>query len=379
MKNNIFSLARLWAVMLKEFIQMRRDRPTLVLMLGIPLMQVILFGFAINSDPKHLPTAVVLSDNSEFVRTFVQGMQNSGYFQVTKRLTSERVANNLLASGDVLFVLNFPTDFTRRLLRGEQPNVLLEADATDPSATSNAVAALRILSEDIFQYDFAGVLSYLQPPKPPINLIVHPRYNPAVITQYNIVTGLLGVVLTLTMTMTTAVAITRERDRGTMESLLATPIRPLEVMLGKILPYVLIGYLQISIILLIGKFIFGVPMLGNLFLLYLLALPFIAANLSVGITVSTIAKNPLQATQMAVFYFLPSLLLSGFMFPFRGMPIWAQWTGEFLPLTHFLRIARGILLKGNHFFQIWPQMIAILIFLTLVMFIGVRRFRRTLD
>lgn len=374
-----FSFPRLWAVMLKEFIQMRRDRATFAMMIGIPLLQVILFGFAINTDPKHLPTALVLSDNSEFVRTFVKGMQNSGYFSIEDRLTSEKQAKEMLATGKTQFVLNIPPNFTRQFVRGEKPNILLEADATDPAAIGPAVAALNTLVQKVFQYDLSGNLYFLQNNNIPVNLIVHSKYNPAVITQYNIVTGLLGVVLTMTLVMTTAIAITRERDRGTLESLLASPLRPLEIMLGKIIPYIIVGYIQVSLIILIGKILFSVPIEGNLVTLFFLTLPFIAANLAVGITISTIAKNPLQAVQMAIFFFLPSLLLSGFMFPFRGMPNWAQSIGEILPLTHYVRIARGILVKGNSLYEVGFQVVAITLFLVLVILLGLRRFRRTLD
>ena len=379
MKQNWFSWMRLWAVMVKEFIQMKRDRATLAMIIGIPMMQVILFGYAINSDPKHLPTAVRLADNSQFVRTLVQGMQNSGYFDVVKQTSSEQEANELLAEGKVLFVLNIPPGFSRQLIHNQTPTVLLEADATDPASTGNAVAAFNLLTQTVFQYDFVGVLSYLQPSASSINFITHLKYNPAIVTQYNIVTGLLGVVLTMTMTMITAIAITRERDRGTMESLLATPVKPLEVMLGKVLPYIIVGYIQVTLILLLARFLFSVPMQGNLLILFILFLPFIAANLAVGITISTIAKNPLQAVQTAVFFFLPSILLSGFMFPYRGMPQWAQVFGEILPLTHFLRIVRGILIKGNSFSQIWLEIWPIIAFLVAVILLGLNRFRRTLD
>lgn len=374
-----FSWLRLFAVMVKEFIQMKRDRATLAMIIGIPFMQVVLFGFAINNDPKHLVTGVIFADDSRFVRSFVNGMANSQYFDIKKQVSSEREGEELLAKGAVQFILNVPQNFTTKLLRGERPTLLLEADATDPAATGNAIAAFNTLGQTVFQYDFVGNLSYLQNDPPAVNLMVHAKYNPAAITQYNIVTGLLGIVLTMTMTMITAIAITRERDRGTMESLLASPLKPLEIMIGKIVPYIIVGYAQISLIIIVAKILFHVPIEGNLLLLFSLALPFIAANLAVGITISTLAKNPLQAVQMTVFFFLPSILLSGFMFPFRGMPVWAQTVGEVLPLTHFLRIVRGILLKGNGINIVWEQIWPILIFLCIVMTLGVLRFRQTLD
>lgn len=374
-----FSWQRLWAVIIKEFIQMKRDRATLGMIIGIPLLQVILFGFAINNDPKHLPTAVVLADNSSFVRTLMQGMENSGYFDITARLTSEKAADDLLATGKVLFVLNIPPDFTQKLVRNQNPSLLLEVDATDPVSGGNAIATFNTLLQTVFQYDFTGQLQYLQNTPLAVNPLIHSKYNPARITQYNIVTGLIGTVLTMTMTMITAIAITRERDRGTMESLLATPLHPLEVMVGKIFPYIIVGYIQVSLILIFAHFIFSVPILGNMLLLYLLTFPFIAANLAVGMTISTMAKNPLQAVQVAVFFFLPSILLSGFMFPYLGMPTWAQWLAEILPLTHYLLIVRGILVKGNHFYQVALQVLPILGFLAAIIMLGLTRFRRTLD
>lgn len=379
MKPKKFSWLRLLAVMLKEFIQMKRDRATLSMMVILPLMQVILFGYAINSDPKHLPTAVISSDNSQITRTFIQGMANSGYFNIQKQITSEKQAQDDFAAGKVQFIVNIPQNFTRKLIHQERPSLLLEADGTDPQAIGNAVAALNKLGQSVFRYDFVGPLQYIQPQAAPFNVLLQAKYNPAGITQYNIVTGLLGVLLTMTMTMTTAIAITRERDRGTLECLLSTPLHPLEIMLGKILPYIILGYVQVSIIIFISKMLFAIPTVGSVFLLFLLSFPFIVANLAVGITISTLAKNPLQAVQMAVFFYLPSILLSGFMFPFRGMPTWAQMVGNILPLTHYLIIARGILIKGSTFLQLWPQVIAILGFLTFVILVGLRRFRRTLD
>lgn len=374
-----FSFQRLYAVIVKEFIQMWRDFGTILLMIGIPFMQTILFGYAINSDPKHLPTALVLNDNSPFVRSIMQGIENSGYFELKKQIFSEADAEKLLRAGNVQFVLNIPTDFTRKLVRQEHPSILLEADASDPGAVSNAFAAINVLKQQVLQYDINGQLNYLQNTPPPFNIIFHAQFNPAGITQYNIVPGLLGIVLTMTMVITTSIGITKEKERGTLENLLATPLRPLEIMLGKITPYILLGYIQASLIILIGKFLFHIPLMGNLLLLFILTLPFIAANLAVGMTLSAIATNPLQAVQMAIFFYLPSILLSGFMFPFRGMPHWAQIIGSLLPLTHFIRITRGILLKGAGFMDLWPEVLSIVIFLVIVLLIGVRKFRRTLD
>lgn len=374
-----FSLRRFAAMVGKEFVQMRRDRVTFAMMLGIPILQMILFGFAINSDPKHLPTAVLSADNSVFSRTVTAAMQNSGYFKVVRMTESEEEAEELIDRGEVQFVLSIPENFSRKLIGGERPALLLTADATDPAATSNAVAAFRVLAEAALKRDLVGPLEHLRSGEAPIEVIVHPRFNPEGITQYNIVPGLIGVVLTMTLVIITGLAITRERERGTMENLLSTPVRPLEVMLGKIVPYILVGYVQLSFILLAARYLFQVPLSGSLPLLLVLALVFIAANLGVGLTFSTLARNQLQAMQMSFFFFLPSILLSGFMFPFRGMPVWAQYFGEVLPLTHFLRIVRGILLKGNGLREVAPEIWPIALFLLVSLSIGLMRYRRTLD
>jgi ABC-2 type transport system permease protein len=374
-----FTLHRLWAVVLKEFIQMRRDRITFLMMVGIPILQLTLFGFAINSDPKHLPTALRLADQGPFARTLVAEMRNSEYFSLVRITDSEAEVERLLRLGSVQFVINIPDDFTRRIIRGERPTVLVEADATDPAATGPAIAAVQAIAATAVERDLTGPLSRLRGKPGPIDFQVHAHYNPENITQYNVVPGLMGVVLTMTMVIITALAITRERERGTMENLLATPVRPFEVMVGKILPYIVVGYVQVSLILVAAKVLFGVPMVGSLILLYLISLVFIAANLAMGITFSTLAKNQLQAMQMAFFFFLPSILLSGFMFPFRGMPVWAQWIGTCLPLTHFLRIVRGILLKGNGLGEIMPEVWPIALFLSVAMAVGVKRYRQTLD
>jgi ABC-2 type transport system permease protein len=374
-----FTLHRLWAVVLKEFIQMRRDRVTFGMMVGIPILQLTLFGFAINSDPKHLPTALRLADQGPFARTVVAEMRNSDYFSLVRVTDSEAEVERLLRLGRVQFVINIPDDFTRKILRGERPTVLVEADATDPAATGPAIAAVQAIAATAVDRDLTGPLSHLRGKPGPIDFEVHAHYNPENITQYNVVPGLMGVVLTMTMVIITALAITRERERGTMENLLATPVRPFEVMVGKILPYIAVGYVQVSLILVAAKVLFGVPMIGSLVLLYLISLVFIAANLAMGITFSTLAKNQLQAMQMAFFFFLPSILLSGFMFPFRGMPVWAQWIGTCLPLTHFLRIVRGILLKGNGLTEIVPEVWPIALFLSVAMAVGVKRYRQTLD
>jgi len=375
----VFSGVRLWAVIVKEFIQMRRDKATFAMIIGIPIMQLILFGFAINTNPRHLPTSIVNPDNSVFTQQILLGLENSSYFKFTSPVITEREALESLKAGTVQFIVNFPQNFSKDLVKGLRPKLLLEADATDPAATSQAVAVFNQLASTVLRAELNGVLKPLNGQAPPYQPIVHAVYNPMAITAYNIVPGLLGVVLTMTMVIITALAITREHERGTMENLLATPIKPLELMVGKIVPYIIVGYMQVLIILLMAKIIFGVPMAGSILLLLLLCLPFIAANLSMGLTFSTLASNQLQATQSAMFFFLPSMLLSGFMFPFRGMPEWAQWVGSCLPLTHFLIIVRGILLKGNGFLMVWREVVPIILFTVVVMTISYKRYRKTLD
>jgi len=379
MSRYAFNWRRLWAIVLKEFIQMRRDRLTFGMMVGIPMVQLILFGYAINSNPKHLPTAVYAADNSPFSRTMIWGLRNSSYFDLTREAHSAAEIQNWLAEGIVQFAVTVPVDFSRKLVRGEKPDLLLEADATDPSAVGFAQAAVSQLATTVINRDLTGPLTRLRASAPPFNLVTHQHYNPESISQYNIVPGLIGVMLTMTMIIITGLAITRERERGTMENLLSTPVHPGEVIIGKIVPYIMVGYVQVALVLLAAKFLFDVPFIGSVPLLVALTFLFIVANLAVGITFSTIAKNQLQAVQMAFFFFLPSLLLSGYMFPFRGMPGWAQDIGECLPLTHFLRIVRGILLKGNGIAECAPDLWPIALFVAVMLFIGIKRYRQTLD
>ncbi len=370
-----FSFSRWFGILLKEFIQLKRDRLTFGMIVGIPIIQLLLFGFAINSDPKHLPTAIVMADPGPFARSYVAAMQNSDYFKIVGSV-DEKEANALLDRSQVQFVVTFPPGFHRDLVRGKAPTLLVEADATDPMAAGGAISVLNKLGLEVFAPDLPGLEKTATPP---LDLRVHRRYNPEGLTSYNVVPGLLGVILTMTMVLMTGLAMTRERERGTFENLLATPATPVEVMTGKIVPYILIGLIQVTLILLAARFIFDVPMHGNLLLLYAVVLLFICANLTLGITFSSIARNQLQAMQMTFFFFLPSMLLSGFMFPFRGMPEWAQVVGNVLPLTHFLVLVRGILLKGNGIDMVWSSVWPILAFIAVVLGIGLRTFRRTLD
>ncbi|HEX7273951.1 MAG TPA: ABC transporter permease [Casimicrobiaceae bacterium] len=374
-----FSISRWLGIVGKEFIQLKRDRLTFGMIVGIPVLQLILFGFAINSDPKHLPTAALIADRSEFSRSILVGLRNSDYFAFVGEARDEADADRMLATGKAQFVVSIPADFSKRLVRGERPAVLVEADATDPVATGNALSAVQQLAQTVLTRDLTGPLAPLATQPGAFEVRIHPRYNPEAVTQYNIVPGLMGVILTMTMVMMTGLAITRERERGTMENLLATPATALEVMTGKIVPYIAIGLLQISIVLTLANWLFNVPMLGNIAILYVAVLLFIAANLTLGLTFSALAQNQLQAVQMTFFFFLPSILLSGFMFPFRGMPQWAQYVGEALPLTHFLRIVRGVLLKGNGVAEVLPEAWPIALFMLLGIVVGVRFFRGTLD
>ncbi len=375
----MFALHRFLAVLMKEFVQMRRDRLTFAMMIGVPVMQLVLFGYAINMDPKGLPAAVVSADQSQFTRSLVRSLENTGYFRIVAQPATVDEADEMLALGRVQFVLQVPEDFSRRLQRGDRAVVLVEADATDPAATSNALAALQQVSLTGLDHDLNGSLAALKAGPPPFEVRVHRRYNPEGITQYNIVPGLMGVVLTMTMVMMTSIAMTRERERGTMENLLATPVRPLEVMLGKIVPYIVVGYVQVVVILTAAKFLFHVPMVGSVLLLSTVLVLFIATNLAIGFTFSTLAKSQMQAMQMTMFFFLPSMLLSGFMFPFRGMPDWAQVLGEVFPLTHFLRIVRGIMLKGAQFHEIAPNVWPLALILLVVSVAALTRYQRTLD
>jgi ABC-2 type transport system permease protein len=374
-----FSFGRWWAIVLKEFLQLKRDRITFGMIVGVPIAQLVLFGYAINSDPKHLPTAVISADQSEFTRSFLAAMRNTDYFTFRDELHDEEAARAALARGEVQFVVNFPADFTRRLVRGERPAVLVEADATDPAGAGPAIVALQGLAVSVARKDLKGPLAPLAAAPAAFEVRVHKLYNPEGVTQFNIVPGLMGIILTMTMVMMTGLAMTRERERGTMENLLATPAQPLEVMSGKIVPYIFIGLIQATIILVAAVYMFGVPFIGSIVVLYAVALLFIAANLTVGITVSSLAQNQLQAMQLTFFYFMPSILLSGFMFPFRGMPQWAQAVGSAVPATYFMRLVRGILLKGNGWVDLWPDIWPMIVITVVFMSVALKFYRRTLD
>ncbi|MGC2780437.1 MAG: ABC transporter permease [Bradyrhizobium sp.] len=368
-------LRRTYAMLLKEFIQLRRDRVSFAMIVMIPVMQLMLFGYAINTTPHHLPAAVLLQEDSDLGRSILKAMENTAYFRFTREVHDVAEFDDLLLSGKVLFGVEIPRGFERAVRRGDRPALLVAADATDPVAASSALSSLGMIVQTALAHDlYTG-----DPVSPPFEIRAHARYNPAASSRLNIVPGLVGTILTMTMLIFTALSVTREIERGTMESLLSMPITPIEVMLGKIIPYVLVGFLQASIIIGIGVLLFGVPIFGSLLLLALLSTLFIAANLSIGYTFSTLAQNQLQAMQLSMMFFLPSILLSGFMFPFLGMPQWAQVLGECLPLTHYLRIVRAIMLKGSTLQNLQHDTIALFGLMLFAMTVAVMRFRRTLD
>jgi len=375
------SLSRILAILSKEFTQLVRDRLTYAMIIGIPVIQLLLFGYAINSDPKHLPTAVYVQDQGQFARSILGALRNSDYFDLRYAARSPAEMHELIERGAVQFAITIPGDFTRRVVRQDQPQILVEADASDPAATSGAAAALAQLPQYALMHDLKGPLAASAAPSSakPFEVVVQRRYNPESITAYNIVPGLVATILTLTLVMMTALAMTREVERGTMETLLSTPVRPIEVMIGKLSPYVMVGVIQASIIITMARLLFGVPMAGGWPALLLGLLLFIIGSLSLGFLVSTVARNQLQAMQMTFFYFLPSILLSGFLFPFRGMPQWAQWIGTAVPVTHMLRVIRGSMLKGVGIAEAAPSLGALALFVLIVASIAVMQYRTTLD
>jgi ABC-2 type transport system permease protein len=366
---------RTFAMLVKEFIQLKRDRVSFAMIIMIPLIQLLLFGYAINTNPRHLPTAVLLQESSDLGRSILRALENTQYFKITHVVRDETEFDRLLANGTVLFAIEIPAGFERAVRRGDRPAILVASDATDPIAAGSAIAALNGVLQTALRYD----RSVPEAATSPFEIRTHARYNPAGETSLNIVPGLIGTILTMTMLIFTALSVTREIERGTMETLLSMPITPVEIMLGKIVPYIMVGFVQAALILSIGILLFGVPLLGSLLLLAMLSTLFITANLAIGYTFSTLAQNQLQAMQMSLMFFLPNILLSGFMFPFAGMPVWAQWIGEALPLTHYLRIVRAIMLKGASLPDLYFDTAALAGLMLLAMAVAVTRFRRTLD
>ena len=377
--NSVFSFARLGALLIKEFIQMRRDRITFAMMLGVPLMQLVLFGFAINNDPKGLPTALVAMSNDRYTRAMVSALQVTGYYRFDHVTASAEEAEFLMARGDVAFVVTIPADFGRRVERGDNPQILIEADATDPAAASGAISTLSKVASQALLRAQGMQEAATEAARGQLDVVVHQRYNPEGISQYNIVPGLLGVILQMTMVMMTAMALTRENERGTMENLLAMPSSPAEIMLGKVLPFLVVGAVQVAVVLVAAKLLFDIPFVGSLTLLLSSVLVFVLSLVLLGYTISTMARSQMQAMQLTFFFFLPSLLLSGFMFPYRGMPGWAQMSGEILPLTHFLRIIRAVMLKGAELPAVATEIGWLVVFVALFAGVALVRFRRTLD
>lgn len=373
------SLSRIIAILTKEFTQLIRDRLTYAMIVGIPVIQLLLFGYAINSDPKHLPTAVLVQDNGQFSRSVLGALQRSEYFDLRHTARSPAEMDKLIERGAVQFAITIPGDFTRRVVRHDKPQILVEADASDPAATGGAVSALLQLPNYALMHDLQGAVARPAAAEQPFEVVVQRRYNPESITSYNIVPGLVATILTMTLVMMTSLAMTRETERGTMEMLLSTPVRPIEVMMGKLTPYVLVGVLQAAMIMTLARLLFGVPLEGGWAALMMGMFLFIIGSLSLGFLVSTVARNQLQAMQMSFFYFLPSILLSGFLFPFRGMPEWAQWLGTALPVTHMLRVVRGSMLKGVGLSEALPSIGALALFVLIVASLAVKQYRTTLD
>ena len=370
---NGFSLDRVIAVLVKEFIQLTRDRITYGMLLGVPVVQLLLFGYAINNDPHHLPTAILVQENSSFARSTLAAINNSGYFDIRHQVRTPEELDNLVERGQVQFAITIPGDFTRRVARADKAQILVEADATDPAATGSAIAALIQLPSEALRHDLDGALAERGRAAAPFEVVIHRRYNPENISAYNIVPGLLGTILSITLVMMTSLGVTREQERGTMESLLATPVQPIEVMIGKLAPYVVVGLVQAALILILAKLLFNVPMLGGWFGLMIGLMLFIIGSLALGFLISTVARTQLQAMQLSFFYMLPSILLSGFMFPFRGMPLWTQAIGTMLPVT------RGALLKGQTISDMAPSLIALTIFVCAITALALARYRTTLD
>lgn len=358
---------------------MRRDRLTFAIMLGMPVIQLLLFGYAINTDPRHLPTVIERREDGPLARSILAGMAQSSYFDIVAIVDRSGEGERMLASGAASFVVVIPEGFERRLVRGERPQILIAADASDPVAVGGPAGAIQEIVARALRPSLHGALAHLAPTPLPYEVVVHRQYNPAGVTAYNIVPGLLGVILTMTLVMITSIALTRETERGTMETLLATPVRPIEIMLGKTLPYIGVGVIQTCLVVVAASILFQIPFAGSPIAFALGVGVFIFANLMLGYLISTIARTQMQAMQMTFFVFLPSILLSGFMFPFAAMPAWAKTLGEALPLTHFLRIVRETVLKGADVPEIWPNLSALLLILGVLTAAALLRFRRTLD
>lgn len=374
-------MTRIFGLIRKEFIIISNDRGTIAMLIVLPIMLLILFGFAIRLDPKHLPTAIISYDHTPLIRSFISNLEASQYFKITDTSNNERKKNEEFASGRISISITIPQNFTREYVRGENPQMLVEIDGSDPGSSATALGNVQpILNQAIKQFSKNGLgFRARNQSSRDVNLVIHRLYNESNLSEYNIIPGLIGVLLTLTMVMLTSTAITSEKESGTMEMLLSTPLKSTEIILGKVVPYVLLGYLQLTSVLIFGKLLINLPIEGSLFLLYLAAAPFIIANLMVGMIFSTIAKTPMQSMQLSVFFQLPSMFLSGYIFSFFGMPLWARAIGYCLPMTYFMRIARGILLKANSFAQIVPNIIPIIFICLILIFVTGKIFKTKLD
>lgn len=368
---------RIGAMIFKEVRQMVRDPGTIAMMFFFPIVQLMIFGYAINADPRHLPLAVESNDNSAFSRSIVGALRETSYFDVIELPPGYGEGDRMVAEGEAQFLLIIPVDFSRALVRGERPQLLLAADATDPASTGPAVAAVNEAVNRALARDLAGPLAARASAPPPVDLVLHRRYNPEGVTSHNTVPSLLAIILSMTMVALTAMSVTREAEQGTMENLLATPLRPFEVMVGKIVPYFAIGLVQVVVILIVAALVFKVPFVGSLPLLLVVTLLFTLVSLALGFTMSTLVETQVQSMQMSMFYLMPSILLSGFAFPFRGMPLPAQWLAELLPPTHYIRLVRGIMLKGWDWRLALPETGVLLLMLVLLGTIAVRRYRDT--
>lgn len=374
-----FHLKRWWGIVIKEFHELRRDQLSAGMLLIIPLIQILLFGYAINTDPHHLATAVLDQDKAQFSRAMIVAMKNSEYFRFTESFATEQQAENAMKQGKIQFLVTFPANFTHNILRKHPAEMLVQADATDPSTIGNALATLKELPVNVIRQNLPNILQDSSTESNPFNIKIQRLYNPEGITYYNVVPGLIGIVLTMTLVLLAGLSIARERENGSLESLLITPARPIEVLIGKIAPYIMIGFVQSIIICIICRYVFNVPMEGDIISLVMAIILFIIASLSVGISLSVFAANQLQSMQLTFFYFLPSVLLTGYIFPFRGMPDWAQMIGSLLPLTYFLRLIRGVMLKGNTIFTMWADAWPLLVFSLLLLAVGLFFYRKTLD
>ncbi|CAH11887.1 TPA: ABC transporter permease [Legionella pneumophila] len=370
-----FSMQRLWAIIRKEFLLMKRDPATIVIMAILPLILVCIAGYAINTYPQKVPTVLINLDNTDVTRELVREIQNTGYFSFVASTNDSESAHHLLKTGKAILVLTIPVNFTKALRRNQNPALLLEDGSIDAIASGRAIIALAGLkSSFIEKMGQKGINIPLQ--RPDFQIINHRLYDPDRVTQFYVVPGMIGLVLMLTMLLITVVVAFRDVQGGTIEYLLASPTRPSEILLGEIFSYILIGYLQLSFGLILSYYLFHVPFIGAPLLLYLCTLPYIVAELSLGLTIATFCTSQFEAVQVINVFIAFSILLTGFTFPIFGMPEWAQYLGLFLPLTHFFKIMFGIMLKGNNFGEIWANLWPLLAYCLTMISLATWRFKR---